>query len=313
MPSIGLVLGAGGLAGHAFHAGVLRAVVEQGWDPRDAEVIVGTSAGSGVAALLRAGLSAPDLMARLTKSPVSAEGAALLSGMQPASGLPAVDPDLGTTIPRPANLGLLLRGMVQPWRFRAGHVAAGLMPEGRRPTTEIGDRMRHLHGEDWPDQPLWLCTVRLGDGNRVVIGRDEAPEPDVVTAVEASSAIPGFFAPVVIDGERYVDGAVHSATNADLLADLGLDVVVVVSPMSAWKPGREVNTLARQFHHRVLGRELTTIRRSGTRVVVFEPTPDDVSVIGLNSMDPSRMASVAQQAYASATARLAASGPMVTV
>ena len=93
--------------------------------------------------------------------------------------------------------------------------------------------MRRLHKERWPAEPLWICALRLSDGARVVFGRDAAPEPDVGTAVEASSAIPGFFAPVVIDGERYVDGGAHSPTNADLVARIGLDLVIVVSPMSA--------------------------------------------------------------------------------
>ncbi len=69
---IGLVLGAGGVVGHAYHAGVLDGLAEAtGWDPREAEVIVGTSAGSVVGALLRAGFSAHDLAARSTGDPVS--------------------------------------------------------------------------------------------------------------------------------------------------------------------------------------------------------------------------------------------------
>ena len=59
MTRIGLVLGAGGAVGHAFHAGVLAALADEtGWDAREAEVVVGTSAGSVVGALLRAGMSA---------------------------------------------------------------------------------------------------------------------------------------------------------------------------------------------------------------------------------------------------------------
>jgi NTE family protein len=61
---VGLVLGAGGVAGGAFHAGVLAAVEEAtGWDPRRAAVVVGTSAGSITGTSLRAGLSAADLLA----------------------------------------------------------------------------------------------------------------------------------------------------------------------------------------------------------------------------------------------------------
>ena len=67
MARIGLVLGAGGIVGHAFHAGVLSALAEATrWDPRGSEIIVGTSAGSRVGALLRAGVSASDLAAFAT-------------------------------------------------------------------------------------------------------------------------------------------------------------------------------------------------------------------------------------------------------
>src|SRR4051812_49436750 len=53
MSKIGLVLGAGGLTGDAFHRGVLRALAERGYDARAAELVVGTSAGSMVGAFLR--------------------------------------------------------------------------------------------------------------------------------------------------------------------------------------------------------------------------------------------------------------------
>src|SRR5690349_11033193 len=75
MGRIALVLGAGGVAGGAFHAGVLAALAEAtGWDPRAADLMVGTSAGSITGASLRAGLSAPDMLARAQDRPLSAEG-----------------------------------------------------------------------------------------------------------------------------------------------------------------------------------------------------------------------------------------------
>ncbi len=80
MPRIGLVLGAGGATGHAFHAGVLAALGDAtGWDARDAEVIVGTSAGSVVGAMLRARLSSSDLAARVADAPLSAAGQRLVA------------------------------------------------------------------------------------------------------------------------------------------------------------------------------------------------------------------------------------------
>jgi NTE family protein len=62
MPRVGLVLGAGGLVGQAYHAGVLAALEnELGWDPRTASLVIGTSAGSLTATLLRMGVSAEDM------------------------------------------------------------------------------------------------------------------------------------------------------------------------------------------------------------------------------------------------------------
>ena len=73
MASVGLVLGAGGVVGGAYHAGALAALSETaGWDARDADVIVGTSAGSIAAAALRAGLSGPDQHAALDERTVVA-------------------------------------------------------------------------------------------------------------------------------------------------------------------------------------------------------------------------------------------------
>jgi predicted acylesterase/phospholipase RssA len=75
--------------------------------------------------------------------------------------------------------------------------------------------------------------VRLGSGRRVVFGRDADVTAAVPEAVAASCAIPGYFVPVRIGEFRYVDGGVHSPTNADVLAGQGLDLVIVSSAMSA--------------------------------------------------------------------------------
>src|SRR5688500_10160929 len=74
-PRTAVVLAAGGLVGQAFHLGVLSALQEvTGFDGRRAQTLVGTSAGSLVAAGLAAGLSALDLRAELLGEPLSAEG-----------------------------------------------------------------------------------------------------------------------------------------------------------------------------------------------------------------------------------------------
>src|SRR5580692_1368284 len=101
--SIGLVLGAGGVVGQAYHAGTLAALEQvKGWDPREASIIVGTSAGSVTATLLRVGVPASDLAATETGETLSEEGAELLERIMP---------DPSTPLPHPTLLDLF-----RPWR-----------------------------------------------------------------------------------------------------------------------------------------------------------------------------------------------------
>jgi NTE family protein len=178
----------------------------------------------------------------------------------------------------------------------------------------IGDRIRAVYGDRrWPQQPLWLCALRLRDGRRAVFGRDLAPTPHVAAAVEASSAIPGFFTPVEIGGERYVDGGAHSPTNADLLAGLGFDTIVVVSPMSMSSDVPVAASRAgRWWWHRQLAREVAPARRVGVRVLVFEPTSDDLDAMGqtVDALDGTRMPAVTRQAQRSAASLLADQPPL---
>ena len=270
--------------------------------------MVGTSAGSGVGALLRAGLPARDLAARVLGEPLTAEGARVVANApRPATTLDFRLPSGG--LPRPASPELLLRSSLRWWQARPGHFAAGAMPAGRQPTTMIGDRVRAVYGDRrWPQEPLWLCALRLRDGRRAVFGRDLEPTPHVATAVEASSAIPGYFIPVEIDGERYVDGGAHSPTNADLLAGLGFDTIVVVSPMSM-SAGVPVgpSRAGRWWWHRQLAREVAPARRVGVRVLVIEPTADDLEAMGqtVDALDGTRMPAVTRQAQRSAASLLA--------
>ena len=136
---------------------------------------------------------------------------------------------------RPWNLpspALIARVARRPLAFRPEVAAMTLLPRGQ---VDISERARGLDefiGDRWPEG-LRICAVRRTDGARVVFGRAGAPPARLAAAVLASCAIPGYFRPVTIEGTEYVDGGVHSATNADVLKSEGLDVVVVVSSMSA--------------------------------------------------------------------------------
>ncbi|MHB8681500.1 MAG: patatin-like phospholipase family protein [Acidimicrobiales bacterium] len=306
MPRVGLVLGAGGIAGVAFHAGVLAAFEESlGWDPRRADLVVGTSAGSVTAAGLRAGLGAADLLARVQGRPLSAEGAAI---MAPVEAVSTRDGAVGT--PRfpagpPAAPRVVLAAGRRPLRVRPGAVAAGLLPAGTVPTDQIAAGVNALFPHDWPQEPTWICAVRLESGRLTVFGRPGSPPARLGDAVAASCAIPGFFSPVTIEGARYVDGGAHSLTNLSKVASEHFDLVVVSAPMSRTGPRRPgLGSLAREMSRLQLGAEARRVRASGARVIALSPTAADQAVMGGNPMDPSRQGPIGAAARLSTLRRL---------
>lgn len=308
MPRIGLVLAAGGSVGLAYHGGVLAAIEEvTGWDPRQAEVIVGTSAGSLSAAMLRAGLPASDLAAISEDRPLSPAGAAIREQGQlhnPRARLRSF------LTPRPiADLAAVRHGLFHPLSTRLPAVLAALLPTGVIPTDALSVGLDAAFAEGWPERRLWICAVRLSDGRRIVFGREGAPTTTVGQAVAASCAIPTYFRPVEIGGDRYVDGGVRSMVNLSLVADLGLDAVIVSSPMSwgsRW-PGITPDAAVRQLSRSQLGRETRAVRRRGTDVIAIEPSRRVVVAMGLNAMDARRRALVSRQARRSTLEHLGSS------
>lgn len=307
VPRIGLVLGAGGVAGGAFHAGVLAALHDAtGWDPRNASVIVGTSAGSIAGAALRAGLSAADSLARAQDRALSPEGARLLREVgaprPPARLRPSREGPLAAQL-----IATLGRAAAQPFKARPIALLAALLPDGSVSTDIIAEGISAFHDDHWPLDPLWICAVRQADGRRVVFGRDDR-KPPLPDAVAASCAIPSFFQPVSIDGDTYIDGGVHSPTNADVLRrlDPALDLVLVSSPMSIAGGGLRLaaDQASRRWSAALLLGESRRLHRAGVPVLSFQPTPHDASVMGVNAMDVTRRAAIAAQAYESTIRRL---------
>jgi NTE family protein len=311
MGTVGLVLGAGGIVGQAYHAGVLAALErETGWDPRSATEIVGSSAGSVTGALLRLGASAADMAAYACDQDLSEEGMSLFEVLgRRELDLPA--PALRDLLRgrwRPPTPQLLARVARRPWALRPTVAAVTMMPPGSVDLCEytaVLDGVPDRGPDDWPDG-LLVCAARRNDGARTIFGRPGSPEAPLSRAVGASCAIPGYFAPVEIDGVEYVDGAVHSPTNADVLLRSGLDLVVVVSPMSAAHGrSRTADSAMRFAAHRRLCREADRLRAAGTAVLAFEPTATSLSHMGLNAMAEDRSAQVVEAAAEETTARLA--------
>jgi NTE family protein len=108
-------------------------------------------------------------------------------------------------------------------------------------------------------------------------------------------------APVEINGSRYVDGGMHSPTNADVLVDEDLDVVIIVSPMSAehGRGHRRVDWPVRRVVRGWLEREQRALERCGVEVVVIQPGAEDLVAMGLNSMATDRSQLVLRSAFMS--------------
>jgi NTE family protein len=297
---IGLVLGAGGSAGLAYHGAVLGALTDvTAWDPRTAAVIVGTSAGSISAAMLRGGLPAGDLMHISEGLPLSAEGARLAALGRPH--LPRAQPGDVLHIRPVADLLGAVHGIAHVRSHSLGALAAAVLPSGAIATDAISRGIDALHAAGWPSEPLWVCAVRLRDGKRVVFGRPDAPPAPVGQAVAASCAVPAYFRPVSIDGKRYIDGGVRSFINADLVREMGLDLVIVSSPMTQAPAGPIPGAIraARRPLRAALRLEIAALRRTGIPVVAIEPAPAVVRAMGLNPLDARPRALVSRTAYGS--------------
>jgi NTE family protein len=249
-----LVLGGGGVAGIAWEIGVLAGLAEFGLDvARDADVVIGTSAGATVAAQLERGVSLAELYERQLAPTHIERDPPVTAGDQPALSMP------------------LAGGSLQDaWRhIGAGAVAARTVPESVRHQV-IAAR---LPSRSWPDRPMMITAVSTG-GEFEVFDRNSGVA--LVDAVAASCAVPGVWPPVTIGDHRYMDGGVRSLTNADL-AD-GCDIALVVSPVFLGMTD-------------TADAELATVAVPSTYVVRADAAT--VAAVGSNVLDPATRAPAA--------------------
>src|SRR5215211_9231250 len=288
MTRVGLVLGGGGVVGQAYHSGVLAVLQHDfGYDARRADVIVGTSAGSITGTLLRLGVSAEDLAAWTVKAPLSGDDDVLRQMAR------TTVPELAPFRPlqlvrRPLRLPgrhMVVRALSRPLQFRPMAAGMTLLAPGRHDILEQLSALRELERPEWPEPDLWICAVRRRDGRRVVFGRPGSPEAPIHLAIGASCAVPGYFAPVQIGRHSYLDGGVHSPTNAAVLRGQQLDVAIVVAPMSGfagWQPG--LFPSVRRYSDRLLRREVRALEASGVKTVVFTPGAEEQRAMGNDMM-----------------------------
>lgn len=262
------MLGGGGVTGAAYVFGTLMALqMATDWDPQDAEVIVGTSSGAFVAAMIRGdamdlramaddGLAGRDLEEWLHQR--------IYRRVRPRGMMRWVTKGIVPAVTNP-GLGLVLG-------------SPGLYSTD--PIAEWVDGSLGPLAEGWPSEPTVIVAYDLESRARVPFGTESAPEVALRDAVAASSAVPFIYEPVQIEGRWYVDGGVASGTSVDLV--LGnpdpLDLIVVVAPMAA-TTARPGGRFYEEFMDRVgrgaLATELDLIRRTWPDTDVLVLRPDD--------------------------------------
>jgi NTE family protein len=263
-----LVLGGGGVTGVAWEIGILTGLAEQGIDLSEADLVVGTSAGSVVGVDVRSGVPMAEFY-QAQLAPPTGEIKAKLGLMVLLKYARAMAFTSDPAVARARIGAMALRAKTGP-------------ESGRRSVIESRIPIRR-----WPAQALKITAVDAATGEFTVF--DAASGVSLVDAVGASCAVPGVWPPVSIDGKRYIDGGMRSAANADLAA--GFDRVVVIAPLT-----RGFGAIAR------LSGQVRELTAGAAEVMVVEPDQAAVRAIGRNVLDPARRAAAARAGHAQAAA-----------
>jgi NTE family protein len=211
MTTRALVLGGGGVAGIGWETGVLIGLADGGVDVTGADLVVGTSAGSTVAAQITSGVSLEDLFDRQLEPP--GRSGELTAPFDLAS-LEQFWIEAVST----ASSALELRKAVGAMALETDTV-----PEAARLEVIAGRLPNHA----WPNRPVRIVAVDARTGEERIF--DEGGDVSLVDAVAASCAVPGIWPPITIDGRRFMDGGIRSVLNADLA--VGHDLVLILAPI----------------------------------------------------------------------------------
>lgn len=265
-----LVLGGGGVTGVAWELGLIAGLTEAGLNLADADLVVGTSAGSVVGADLTSGHDLEDLYQRQLAPPVGEIAARMGRGVL-------------------ARLGWIMLTSRNPDRARRriGRLARSAKTESEAARRKVIEA--RLPTREWPAANLRVTAVDAQSGEFTVF--DAASGAGLVDAVGASCAVPGVWPPVSIGGRRYVDGGMRSAANADL-AD-GYRKVVIIAP------------IVQGFGHMAgPATQAAALTKAGASVVLIKPDAAAVKAIGNNLLDPARRAAAARAGRTQAAAVL---------
>ncbi|MEN8654307.1 patatin-like phospholipase family protein [Streptomyces sp. 21So2-11] len=269
MTDTALVLGGGGLTGIGWEAGIVHGLAEAGVDLSNADVVVGSSAGSIVGAQLTSGrLTLPELYERQLADP---------TGETPGH----IGPGVFLRFAR----AMLSARTAEACGEKLGRFALDADTPGEAERRAV--IARRLVSHDWPERCLRITAVDALTGALRIFDKDSGVP--IVDAVAASCAVPGVWPPVTIGGRKWIDGAVHSPANAHLAAGYGR--VVVIAPTASG-----VRAIASPRAQAAL------LAADGVRVEVISPDAAARKAFGHNVLDPARRAAAARAGLAQAAA-----------
>jgi NTE family protein len=276
-----LVLGGGGSAGNAWLIGVIAGLFDAGLDVTEADLIIGTSAGSTAAAQI-ASATPTELLANI-----------LAAAPQPRTG--PVGSDRGRVPNRPAadhmetTSGIIVAAEdAADMRRRMGAAALEMdaASDGSRQTRWRATVAARLPSQHWPERTMLITAVDAHTGEPVVFDRHSGV--DLADAVAASTSNGFGVPPYSIGDNRYIDGGYRRNENADLAAGYGR--VLVLSPLG----GRTRHPLDWGMQ---LAAQADELRARGSRVETILPDSNSRNAFGSNLMDPSTRPPAAQAGY----------------
>jgi len=277
MATRALVLGGGGPVGIAWESGLVAGLAEHGVLVGEADLIVGTSAGSVVGAELALGRAPAEL--------VASQRGRSDSGVRPASGTQPAPPDL---TPLMELMQRAWSGDADPEALRREIGAFALRAQTASEDQFIAGfgHLKDVGPGQWPERRFVCTAVDTATGEFMTWDRDAGVA--LGRAVASSCSVPGIFPPITINGRRYMDGGMRSATNADLAK--GYERVVLVAVTAG-----EGDDPRAQMARRRLEGEITALTSSGSRVELITPDEGARRAFGLNLMDGTRRGPAADE------------------
>src|SRR4051794_31230170 len=262
-----LVLGGGGSTGNAWLIGVIAGLFDAGLDMTEADLIIGTSAGSTAAAQITSASPAQLVAEILSAAPRQRTGPVGSDGGRGR---------LGQVADHMRRTSEIIAAAEDPADMRRKLGAAALemdaASDGSWQTQWRATVAARLPSQDWPERTVFITAVDAQTGEPVVFDRHSGVDLVDAVAASCSSGLP-----YRIGSSRYIDGGYRSnAENADLAA--GFARVLVLSPFG----GRSLTPVEWGTH---LATQIDELREGGSSVETIFPDSSSEHMFGANAMD----------------------------